>query len=341
MALNKLRFAFIIAITFSTITIAQNSIYVACWNVENLFDTVNDTNKVDGEFTPAGGKLWTKERLTEKMENLAKVIHYMNKGNGPDILGLVEVEHKYLVDSLAGKYFPERNYKSVSFESPDSRGIQNALLYDADIFDFMDGQPIEVKFFSDYKTRDILYVKLKWQGEYLNIFINHWPSRLGGEETSRSRRINAASILKAYIDNAREEDDKFNNIIIMGDFNDEPDDLSVREVLGAEDPVVITPTYKGNAISLFNLAFEQYKRGAGTHLFEHEYNFLDQIIISDDLFDKTKVDLEPDSFEIIKPSFAETTKGGKNIILPTFDGGVYIKGFSDHYPVAARFVYTE
>lgn len=340
MIMNKVGLPLIILLFLFTENVyCQDSIYVASWNVENFFDTVNDKNKDDGSFTPAGLKSWNNKRFDEKMQNLAKVIKYMNDYKGPDILGIIEVEHKYLVDSLVGKYFYDRNYQTVSYESPDGRGIQNALLYDAGKFDLIESEPVKIEFFSDYQSRDILYVKLKWAADYLELFVNHWPSRLGGEERSQPRRITAAATLKEFINEKSSKDNYFGNIIIMGDFNDEPNNISLFDVLEAKKFSEEELNFTDSKTSLYNLAFNKFEKGYGTHLYENNYNFLDQIIVCEKLFDNKGTEVITDSFEIVAPAFADMEIKGKKIITPSFHSGKYLGGFSDHYPIAVKLYY--
>ncbi|MDZ7763304.1 MAG: hypothetical protein U5K00_02605 [Melioribacteraceae bacterium] len=126
----------IFVLVFISITVVfaqkemEHSFYIACWNVENLFDNVDNPDKEDDDFTEAGIKEWNDERVNEKLENIAHVMRLMNNGKGPDIIGMIEVEHKYLLDSLCNTFFPQRDYDVVGYESPDIRGIDNYFIYD-------------------------------------------------------------------------------------------------------------------------------------------------------------------------------------------------------------------
>lgn len=309
----------------------EHSFYVACWNVENLFDNVDNPDKEDDDFTEAGIKEWNDERIKEKFDNIAHVMQLMNEGDGPDIIGFIEVEHKHLLDSLCCKYFSQRNYKVIGYESPDMRGIDNYLVYDDDKFHLVDSKAIEVRFYGEeYKTRDILHVTLGHNDEKVDFFVNHWPSRRGGEESSQPRRINAASTLLRYLDSLNTVRSP-SNYIIMGDFNDEPHNYSLSNVLNASKDTI-------NSF-LINLAWDSYEQGDGTHLYQNNFNMLDQIIISKSLIDGKGIDYIDNSFEIFRDdSFIYKDGKRKGSIVSSFEGGKYIGGYADHLPVVAKFL---
>ncbi len=320
----------LLSVLLITINARQDTIYVASWNVENLFDNVDDPKKNDEEFTAAGRKEWTDNRIYNKMSNLASVIKYMNKGQGPDLIGFMEVEHKSLLEKIAVIFFKERSYKVIGFESPDSRGIDNYIMYDSDKLELIEHNKITVKFYNkNYVTRDILHGSFNFEGEQIDMFVNHWPSRRGGEERSQTRRITAASTLKRYLDSLAIVRN-YPNFIIVGDFNDEPDNYSLETILSAGK---IDDKNK----FLYNLAWDKFEDGSGTHHYGKEFNMLDQIIISKFLVDAIGIDYINDSFEIIRDDFFIFTEGkNKNAIIPTF-AGRYVGGYADHLPVAAKF----
>lgn len=330
-----MKYIFIITIILtsfnSTLAWESDTIYVASWNVENLFDNIDDPDKNDEDFLETGNKRWTNERIFNKMKNLADVISFMNKNKGPDILGLIEIEHKYLVEKLIINFLPNRNYRVVGFDSPDSRGIDNYLMYDEDIFELIEYNKIPILFFDEeYSTRDILHVSLKYFDEIIDVFVNHWPSRRGGEERSKPRRINAASTLKRYIDSLSVVRER-NNFIIVGDFNDEPNNYSLNNILKAKKIDEPEP-------ELINLSWDMFEEGIGTHLYNNEFNMLDQIIISNGFFDEIGIEYVDNSFKIVSDDFFTHTDGKKKgSIIPSFEGGKYIGGYADHLPVAARF----
>ncbi len=223
-------------IAFQALWGQNDTLYVASWNVENLFDTIDDPDKRDEEYTPEGRREWTDARLDIKLKNLASVVDFMNGGKGPDLLAVQEVEHRHLLAKLEGKLKTTKNYRIVYAESPDNRGIDNALFYNTAQFDLIESQTIEVALPDKYPTRYILYAKLVVNSSaFLHVFVNHWPSRRGGQEKSEPNRVEAAKALKNFID---ENITRGSNIIILGDFNDEPENNSVKEVLSAHEALL-------------------------------------------------------------------------------------------------------
>ncbi|MCF8240300.1 MAG: hypothetical protein K9J16_02865 [Melioribacteraceae bacterium] len=316
-----------------------NRIYVASWNLENLFDTVDDPDKRDEEFTAAGTKEWTDEKFENKKDSIAKVIKWMNDGNGPDLLGIQEIEHEYIMADLLEEHFPDRNYKLSYVESLDGRGIDNGLVYNADLFTYIKTTPHEVKLSDGYPTRYILQTELIYMDkDTLHVFVNHWPSRSGGQEKSEPNRIKAASVLRNVFEDLQ-NDYKDLNAIMIGDFNDDPTNKSIAGVLEAAelkcDGTEEVPS------EIYNLSYSKFiNENIGTYLYRGNWNMLDQIIVSKDMVDNEKFSYECGSFEIVKPEFLVTPSGKyKGATIPTFGGRTYLSGFSDHFPVAAKFIY--
>ena len=310
-----------------------NGFFAASWNIENLFDTIDDEGKEDEWFTPDSEINWTSEKLANKVKNLAKVISYMNNSNGPDLLGIQEVEHEYLLQMILDSLKSNKNYKIVHEESPDVRGIDNALIYNSDLFELLRKEALTVNLEDGKTTRQIIYAELKTNNESVHVFVNHWPSRRNGLKETEGNRIKAAQTLINKLKQI--ENFESSNVIIMGDFNDMPANISIKEILGAKDFDCgnISPEF-----SLLNLAFNQFKKGNGTYKYKEHWNMLDQIIISKSLSDGKHIDYKCDTFEIIKPEFI-LQKDGKyaGTSLPTFGGKKYLGGFSDHFAIGAYF----
>ena len=187
--------------TYCQVNDKENSFYVASWNVENLFDTFDDPYINDSEFLPESNKEWTEDKFQKKLSNLAKVINYMNDGCGPDILGLVEIENVNVLKWLVYK-FKDRDYVIVHRDSPDERGIDAALVYDRKIFGIVAIDTIRVEIPTGTPTRYILHATLRHlnSNSIIHYFVNHWPSRMGGEVKSEPNRISAAKTLRREID---------------------------------------------------------------------------------------------------------------------------------------------
>ena len=340
---SKVNLTIVFLLIAFTIISPQNlskTIFVANWNVENLFDTKNDPNKNDEEFLPNSYRHWTLKRLNIKLKHLAKVIRWMNNFNGPDLLSVEEVEHKALLDTLIKRYFPDKNYKIAYAESPDKRGIDNGLIYNADIFKLIKLIPLTVNLPSKYPTRYILWVTfLMNKNDTLNVFVNHWPSRLGGRIKSQPNRIQAAEVLRNSV-NLIFRRNPNSNIIIIGDFNDNPDNISITDYLDAEK--YNCPYKKISGKILDNLSYTTFKKNKGTFLYRGTWDMLDQIIVSNNIVKKSGFNYICGSLKIIKPEFLiEKTGRYKGSALPTYGGRKYLGGYSDHFPVGAKFEIVE
>ena len=325
---------------FASITHAQNqdSITIAFWNVENFFDTLNTNGKNDEEFSPASKKHWNSERYQTKVLHLAQVIGDMNNKRGPDILGMAETETKEVVNDLVNSTIKNLNYNVVRIQSPDVRHISNALIYKSDKFELLSAVGDSVHLADNYATRLILHVSLLTKNnDTLHVFVNHWPSRIGGAEESEINRIAAAKILRASVDLLLKTNPDA-NIVIMGDFNDEPDNNSIKRDLNAEEFICDSANY---SYSLHNLAWEKKRNGEGTLKYRSEWDLLDQIIVSSaDVRSAHKsFHYICGSFTIFKPEYMiETNPGFVGGPLPTYGGNKYLNGYSDHFPVFAKFL---
>jgi predicted extracellular nuclease len=251
-----------------------NELYFASWNVENLFDLEDDPNvEYDEDFTPQSPKRWTKQRLDIKLKNLARIIGKMNDGRGPDVLGLCEVENRKVVEMLVEKLAPlGRKYEIIHKDSPSDRGIDCALIYDSNVFSLTDSK---FHFVDANKTRDIVEVKLKRDNEEIFVFMNHWPSRRNDE----SERFTAAEVLRKRLDEILAADPKA-DIVMMGDFNDEPDNIAIKDRLRVATSPESLPLG-----TLYDTTAYIAAEGKGTHVYENEWNLLDHIIVSPGLLD--------------------------------------------------------
>ena len=344
---NKLRISLVFLVfAFANISIKGqlyepgDAVFIASWNVENLFDTDDDPKTNDVEFTPESKKQWTEDRLEHKLNNLTKVINYMNDGCGPDIIGFEEVENINVLKRLSYK-MPDRDYIICHRDSPDRRGIDASLIYDRNVFDIVDLVPIHVKIPTGYPTRDILHVTLlhKKSKTKLHVFVNHWPSRSGGEEKSEPNRIAVAKYLRAVVDSLMKRNSD-RQIICIGDFNDEPNNQSIEKILKADDFDCSPKKYKNS--QLLNLAYEDFNEGIGSYLYKTDWNMIDQIIISNGLFDGKNLEYKCGSFEVVKPEFMQEKEGKRTgAPKPTYEGNKYIGGYSDHFPVGAKLYFRK
>src|SRR5690606_33267903 len=246
-----------------------------------------------------------------KLFNIARVIRSMNNEIGPDILGVCEVEHQYLLDTLIAKFLNDKNFKTAGYESPDNRGIENGLIYNADKFNLIGLTADTVKLSDGYPTRLVLGTALvSNEQDTFYVFINHWPSRRGGEIQSQPNRITAANVLRYRVDSLFALN-KNSKIIIMGDFNDEPVNVSVLNTLKAQPFICDSIPLKKEITepALYNLAFQAFQNGEGSYKFRDDWNMLDQIIVSTDLLIGESIQYECGSFEVYKPDFVLTKSG--------------------------------
>lgn len=247
---------------------------IGFYNVENLFDTIKGPNR-DDDFLPTGSNRYTGEVYLDKLTKLSKVISQLGLEVTPDgvsILGLAEVENRTVVEDLVRQpLLRDRNYQVIHFDSPDLRGIDVALIYQPKYF-----RPLQARsLFVDLSrpgdtllTRDVLYVYGMYDGEPLHIFVNHWPSRRGGEAASSPLREKAAAVCKAIIDSLMSIDPA-TKIILMGDLNDNPINSSVKNVLQARGSIEET------CLScLYNPWEKLYKQGIGTLAWQDAWSLL-------------------------------------------------------------------
>ena len=314
---------------FSSLLFAQTeNITVAFYNVENLFDTINDPQIKDDEFTPEGEKHWTNERYHKKLNDIAKVVNSINKNQIPDIIGFAEVENKLVLEDLIKtEYLNSKKYEIIHEESPDVRGIDVALIYNPDKFKYVNHQKIPIPLDTEYKVRDILYVKgILLDTDTLHIFVNHWKSRSGGHEQTEPQRVQCALTLKNVIDSVKVINPDA-HILIMGDFNDTPSNTSIYNTLKADN----TKTEE----SLYNLMLPLSKEGVGTNSYRNKWYLLDQIIVSNNMIGDTSVIIVKDKKGyIFNPEWITFTNNqGNKSPNRTYGGPNYYGGYSDHYPV--------
>ncbi|MDP4281905.1 MAG: endonuclease [Bacteroidota bacterium] len=319
----------------SRLTNGRHFVRIAFYNTENMYDPGKDSTKSDDEFTPAGARKWTYTKFYSKLNHLGKTILAMGDGEPPAAVGLCEIENRRVLNCLTAST-PLRpfRYQVVHYDSPDLRGVDVALLYRPERLRILYSIPIAVRFPQDssLRTRDILYAKgILENGDTLHLFVNHWPSRRGGAKKSSGRRAVAASILRRYVDSLFRKV-HHPGIIIMGDFNDEPADRSLENVLQA-NPVTesIFPD------RLYNLMFRKLRTtGSGTIKYQGKWSVFDQIIVSGTLLLKESgyVTHEADA-SIFRGKFLlqEDEKHMGDKLYRTYQGPSYKGGFSDHLPV--------
>ncbi|NQY06168.1 MAG: endonuclease [Flavobacteriaceae bacterium] len=300
---------------------------IAFYNLENLFDTRNNPYTLDDDFTPRGKKNWTDKRYKRKLKKLGRAISYAGfykSFQTPVIVGVAEVENqKVLRDLTKSKHLRDHDYSIAHFDSSDERGIDVGLLYKADLFDIHETNTIRVDLVDeqgmpDY-TRDILYVKGTLLKEEIHLLVNHWPSRRGGSEKTEHKRLTASETLSGKINHLLYENPDA-NIIVMGDFNDDPHSKSMEQLLEIQQ--LYNPMQK-----LFSM-----NRGSLNHNFH--WNLFDQIILTHNFFEYKPNTLSFLHADIFDDEFLREWQGkNKGNPFRTFKGRRYLGGYSDHYPV--------
>lgn len=317
------------------ITSVRNEFSIMFYNTENFFDVENDSLTNDEEFTKEGDRRWTSGKLHVKAERLAKVILAAGKWNAPVLIGLCEIENRDVLELLC-KIEPLNriHYKIIQKDSPDSRGIDVALIYRTDLFRPVDYSAIPVVDPDDnsFKTRDILMVSGVLNGcDTIHVFVNHWPSRYGGiMETQKYRRY-AAEALKASVLKLQSEHRKA-KVICMGDFNDTPSDESLVKVLNARQ------TDSAIDGELVNLSAPWTSNDIQTIKSKYRWEVFDQFIVSDYFLSPNEC-CQFLGCEIFKAAFLLEPDAAYGGVRPkrTYLGYRYNNGFSDHLPVLLRF----
>lgn len=331
----------------SLFTVAQKKEYktavISFYNLENLYDTVNNPITNDEEFLPTGVRNYNTPVYMDKINKLATVISQIGKevnADGPAILGVAEVENDTVLNDLVHHVSLEkRNYRIVHYDSKDIRGVDVGLLYNPKYFtvDASDKLFVQLPGGSKdaYFTRDILWVKGKLDGETVHVYVNHWPSRSGGEKRSDPARQAAAAVCKHHIDSIAQLEPNA-KVIIMGDLNDDPINASVADVLGAKGKQKdVRPG------GFFNPWTELYKKGIGTLAYQDAWGLFDQIIISQPFLDKEQNGFFFYQQHIFQREFMVENKGRyKGYPMRTWDGNSYRGGYSDHFPTYLVFLKT-
>ena len=301
---------------------------IVFYNVENLFDTQDNPHTEDDDFTPEGRKNWSTSRYHTKLDRLASVISLFN--TQPLMVGLVEVENRYVLEDLVDAT-AKQDYGIVHYDSPDKRGIDCALLYDSKAVRVLDSFTLTVELENDWDfvTRDILCVhaELK-EGVELYVFVNHWSSRREGKYETEHRRIAAAKTLREQIDDIFAIKPNA-NIVVMGDFNDHPDDNSLEYMLCAK------PAEDAEGDDLINLLYDEHEAGEGTAVYKGDWAVLDQIMVSQSLYhQQAGLGIVSNDAAIIKTDeLLYTYRSGDQKPAATYGGLKYYGGYSDHLPV--------
>lgn len=316
---------------FDDIPVKSNLQTIAFYNTENLFDIFDDKRTFDNDFLPKAIKKWTPKRYNKKLQKLGFVISNIGRretGKHPTIVGLAEVENaKVIKDLIASKHLEPHNYGFVHYNSPDERGIDVALIYDKNAFKVLHSEPFAVelkndKGLPDY-TRDVLLVSGILDGEKVHVIVNHWSSRREGQKETEHKRIASSDKVGEIMSSLRLENPDA-KIIVMGDFNDDPHNNSIKRLV--------------DNYSLYNPmeTLRSFNRGTTKH--NRQWNLFDQILISTNFFKTSDNLYEYSLSNIFDEDFLKIYEGRyKGAPYRTYVGKKYKGGYSDHFPVYTIF----
>ncbi len=300
---------------------------IAFYNLENLFDTVDDPNTLDDDFTPKGFKRWKEGRYRSKIKKLAKAISKIGEDEDihpPALIGIAEVENDNVVEKLLNtKYLRDTPLDYVHFDSPDERGIDTGLIYNKKYFKVIEAETLPLLIENENGdrdfTRDILHVHGTLNNEDIHVFVNHWPSRRDGVDETKHKRLEAANTILRKINVLNIPAEKL-NVIIMGDFNDDPNSESIQLLM--ESGLFVNPFKK------------LLSPHSGSANYKGIWSLFDQIILSHSFLNHERGTHSFENAVIFAPSFLKEWKGKyKGNPFRTFAGKRYIGGYSDHFPV--------
>lgn len=307
---------------------------VAFYNLENLFDTINNNGTYDLEYSPQGSRQWNGKKYRDKIKNMAFAINKLKTDitpMGPAVIGVSEIENRSVLEDLVKDgQIRNMHYQIVHHDSPDRRGVDVGLLYNPRLFQVLNvtHHTLQIPGKPDFKTRDQTCVTGLLAGEQVSIIVNHWPSRLGGEAASRYLREAAAALCNHIADSVLSVNPK-QGVIIMGDLNDDPFNSSCAEVIGA-----VKKEKDVKKDGWFNPWWEVLDKGVGSLAYKGQWNLFDQIIVHANLVGKDRSTLKYFKCKVHNdvPEMKTTEGDRQGYPLRTFASGVYLNGFSDHFP---------
>ncbi|MCM1021011.1 MAG: endonuclease/exonuclease/phosphatase family protein [Muribaculum sp.] len=313
---------------------------VAFYNLENLFDTINENGSYDREFSPEGAKMWNSDKYWKKIHNLATAISKLNTENtpnGPGIIGISEIENRSVIEDLVKEVDnvlvadgrEPWGLQICHHDSPDRRGVDVGLLYNPLYFELknVNNHRLKIDDNPDFLTRDQMVVTGEMFEKPISIIVNHWPSRLGGQAESEYLRVEAAK-LSAHIADSLWKANPDMGVIVMGDLNDDPQNKSCAQTLGAR-----RDREKATDHGFYNPFWWILDQGVGSLCYQGKWNLFDQIIVSGNLANGKGGDLQYWKATVHNMPMLRTQSGKyKNYPLRTFSGKTFLNGYSDHFP---------
>ena len=318
----------------------QFQVYGVCfYNLENLFDTINNNGKYDQEFSPSGSRQWNGQKYWSKIHNLAYAISHFTSDNtpmGPAVIGVSEIENATVLhDLVLHDLIKKWHLQVVHHDSPDRRGVDVGLLYNPRLFRVLNvtNATVTVEGNPSFRTRDQMCVTGMMGADKVSIIVNHWPSRLGGQEQSSYLREAAAARVMATVDSLL-ADDPNQGIIVMGDLNDDPQDKSCAVVMGAKKKMGDVKEPR----QFFNPWWATLDKGIGTLAYRGQWNLFDQIMISKYVLGE-RSRLTYMRHEVLNFDFLKTQEGDyAGYPLRTYSAGRFLNGYSDHFPTQVYLV---
>lgn len=323
----------------------NKGVRVMFYNAENLFYPENDSTKRDDDFTKNGLKRWSYYRYQQKLNNIYKVLMAVGGWEPPAVVGFCELEHRKVLEDLINKT-PLRKfgYEIVYEESPDRRGIDVGMIYRSSKFKYINHEAIRVKFPFDanLKTRDVLHVQGQVLGrDTLSVFVNHWPSRWGGQAKSEPKRVYVASLVRQRIDELYQQQPTL-KAVVMGDMNDHSDNKSLVETLRARGE--LAEVQPGDLYNYMHTLGKNWQ--LGSHKYQGHWGTLDHMIVTEALLNESRpnaLKAAADGAHIFAARFLleEDTRHLGLQPYRTYAGPRFIGGFSDHLPIYVDLLYNE
>ncbi|HWR01671.1 MAG TPA: endonuclease/exonuclease/phosphatase family protein [Chlorobaculum sp.] len=307
------------------------SLLLMWWNVENLFDTRNDPNTDDDEFTPDGQLHWTEKKLLLKRMRIARVFRAIRSDHAcrkyPDIVAFAESENRRVFEGTLAAIDHAR-YLTDYHESPDPRGIDIGLAWNPETVRFTGSKPYSVPL-AGRKTRFIVAAGFTVSGHPFSVVLNHWPSRSFDQAWTEPKRIEAARVARHIVDSLRTRNPKA-RIVVMGDFNDEPASRSVKTVLGSSfDRVQVL---SNGRLFLYNCWNELPT--IGSYAYKEHWERIDQILVSAGFLERNGLSFDKRAFRCF--SIPDMLEHSGRKLYPTYEKGKYRGGYSDHLPLLLK-----
>jgi hypothetical protein len=311
--MKKIVFIWFLTFVFVACAQSKHERIIAFYNVENLYDTINDPVKNDEQFLPEGEYKWTSERYND---HIKKIAHVMDDMGTILAMGVAEIENKTVLQDVL-KQRKNNKLGIVHYDSPDERGVDVGLFYDTTLLTLQNSGFIRFKTVTtDITTRDIVWAKFFYKNQSIYFLVNHWPSRRGGEESSEPNRLKAAGLATNFMDSITKLEPT-TSFVFMGDLNDYPQDKAPQLIAKKLTPMI------SKASGEFG----------GSYNYRGEWDVLDHIMVSSNLFTAKKLKVIQNSGKIFSPTYLIEEYKGQKVPFRVYAGAKYLGGYSDHFPV--------